>query len=110
MSVELESRPPNMYYHDPERGKGKAIAALVLGIIAIVLPVPFLDLACGIVGLVMAYKSKQEGYITGLRTAGFVLSIIGTVFAAFYTLFWTLAATLFTAGFGGMGGGMEWLL
>jgi len=71
-------------------GKGKAIAALVLGIIAIFLPIPFLDLACGIVGLVLASSAKKEGFTGGLRTAGFVLSIIGTIWGALYTLGWII--------------------
>jgi len=102
MSVELETRPPEINYDDPERGKGKAIAALVLGIIAIVLPVPILDLACGIAGLIMASKSKQEGYTDGMRTAGFVLSVIGTVFGAGHAFWWILIGSLF-AGIASMG-------
>jgi hypothetical protein len=34
----------------------------------------------------MATMSKNEGFTGGLRTAGLVLSIIGTVFAAIFTV------------------------
>jgi len=75
-------------------GKGKAIAALVLGIVALVLPVPFLDLACGIVGLFFAFSAGKEGYVGGMKTAGLVLSIIGTVSAAIFTLSCTCGGCL----------------
>ena len=65
-------------------GKGKAIAALVLGIGALVIPVPFLDVVMGVVGLVLAISARKEG-AGGMGIAGLVLSIIGTVAAFFYT-------------------------
>ncbi len=64
-------------------GKNKAIASLVLGIIAIVCWFfgvgAVISVICGIVGLVLAGKAKEEGFITGLRTAGFVCSLIGLI-------------------------------
>ena len=68
-----------------EAGKGKAIAALVLGICALVLPIPFLDVIMGVVGIVLAVMAKKEGYTGGMATAGLVLSIIGTVSAVIFT-------------------------
>lgn len=49
---------------------------LVFGVTSI------LSLVLGVVGLVLASNSKKAGFDGGLRTAGFVLSIIGTVFGA----------------------------
>ena len=75
-------------YPRPHPGRGKAIASLVLGICAIVFWwVPFAGLVLGIVGLVMASMSKRFGFIGGIRSGGLVCSIIGTIFASFYTVF-----------------------
>lgn len=64
-----------------EKGKNLAIASLVLGIASIVCLFfgigSLLSIAAGIVGIVMASKSKKEGFVGGIRTAGFVTSIIG---------------------------------
>ena len=69
-----------------EQGKGNAIAALVCGIVSLVLPVPFVDVILGIIGIVMACRAKSLGFSGGLATAGLVLSIIGTVGAVIFTL------------------------
>ena len=67
-------------------GKGAAIGSLVCGIVSIVFwffgVTSILSLVLGVVGLVLASNSKKAGFNGGLRTAGFVLSIIGTVFGA----------------------------
>lgn len=95
MSAEFENRPSNYGDQNSQAGKSKAIAALVLGIVAIVMPIPFLDLICGVIGLVLASMAKREGYTEGLRTAGFVLSIIGTVLSGFHALSWLFLGSLF---------------
>jgi len=63
-------------------GKGLATASMVLGIVSILDPIPpyILGLILGIVGLILAGRAKSKGYARGMRTAGFVLSIIGIVF------------------------------
>ena len=67
-------------------GKGAAIASLVCGIVSVVCwffgVTSILSLILGIVGLVLANNSKKAGYNDGLRTAGFVLSLLGTIFGA----------------------------
>ena len=67
-------------------GKGAAIASMVCGIVSIVFwffgVTAIASLILGIVGIILANTAKKEGYNDGLRTAGFVLSIIGTVFGA----------------------------
>lgn len=67
-------------------GKGAAIGSLVCGIVSIVFwffgVTSLLSLILGIVGLILANSSKKAGYNEGLRTAGFVVSLIGTIFGA----------------------------
>ena len=64
-------------------GKGAAVASLVLGIIAVVLwffgYTSIVSVILGIVGLVCAGNAKKAGFMGGLRTAGFVLSLIGRI-------------------------------
>ena len=60
--------------------------ALVLGLLAMTIPVPVIDIILGVVGLVLASSSKNDGYVGGVRTAAFVICIIGTVIAVFYTI------------------------
>ena len=64
-------------------GKGAAVASLVLGIIAVVLwffgYTSIVSVMLGIVGLVCAGNAKKAGFMGGLRTAGFVLSLIGLI-------------------------------
>lgn len=60
-----------------------AVASLVLGIIAVVLwffgYTSIVSVILGIVGLVCAGNAKKAGFMGGLRTAGFVLSLIGLI-------------------------------
>ena len=69
-------------------GKNKAIASLVLGIISAVLWFfgysSILSVVLGIIGVVMASKSKEEGYDENIRTAGFILSVIGIIGGAIF--------------------------
>lgn len=64
-------------------GKGAAVASLVLGIIAVVLwffgYTSIVSVILGIVGLICAGNAKKAGFMGGLRTAGFVLSLIGLI-------------------------------
>lgn len=59
--------------------------ALALGIAALVIPVPVLDVIAGVVGIVLAALARKSG-VGGLAIAALVISIIGTVVAIFYTL------------------------
>ena len=63
----------------PVPGRGKAIASLVLGIVADVFLfiTPWVSLVTGLVGLVLACVSKRDGFTGGIRTAGFVVSVVG---------------------------------
>lgn len=81
-------------------GKGAATASLVCGIVSIVCwffgATSILSLILGIVGLIMASNAKKAGYNDGLRTAGFVLSLLGTIFGAL--IFVSCVACLGAAG------------
>jgi len=71
---------------EPERKPptGMAVASLVLGIIALTLPIPVVDVIAGVIGLVLAVAAKKQG-ARGMATAGLVLSIIGTIAAIQFT-------------------------
>lgn len=64
-------------------GQGSAVASLVLGIIAVVCWFfgwsAIVSVVLGIIGLVLAGSSKKEGFTGGIRTAGFVLSLVGLI-------------------------------
>ena len=64
-------------------GKGSATASMVLGIIAVALwffgYTSIISVVLGIIGLILAGKSKKAGFTGGARTAGFVLSLIGLI-------------------------------
>ena len=83
-------------------GKGAATGSMVLGIVGLVVALFIfgpLGLILGIVGLVMAGKAKNEGFEGGMRTAGFVLSILAIVFGAISLV----ACVACTAGLGILG-------
>ena len=65
---------------------GKAVASLVLGICSVVSWFfglgALLGMVLGIVGLVLAGQAKKAGNIEGIRTAGFVCSLIGLIGSA----------------------------
>lgn len=68
-------------------GQNDAVVSLVLGILSVVLWFfgysSFLSIVLGVLGLVYASKSKRLGFNGGIRTAGFVLSLIGVIGGAF---------------------------
>ena len=69
-------------------GKGAATASMVLGIIAVVLWFfgygALVSVILGIIGSVLAGNAKKAGYNGGMRTAGFVLSLIGLIGGAVF--------------------------
>lgn len=64
-------------------GKGAATASMVLGIISVVLWFfgysALVSVVLGIVGLILAGNAKKAGFVGGMQTAGFVLSLIGLI-------------------------------
>ena len=69
-------------------GKGAATASLVLGIISVVLWFfgysALVSVILGIVGLILAGNAKKAGFNGGIRTAGYVLSLIGLIGGALF--------------------------
>ena len=79
-------------------------AVLVLGICSIVLGCFFIGLILGIIGLVLSgkdnqmYKSNPElydGYCA--LNAGRIMSIIGIVFGALYTIYYIVIVVIFSS-------------
>lgn len=72
-----------MEENEPKKSNGLGVAALVLGILSIILAfaIQWLGLVLGIIGIVLAVNAKKNNP-SGVATAGLVLSIIGTVFCA----------------------------
>lgn len=75
------------YQSDPNGsrpGKGAATGSLVCGIIGVVLWFfgwsSIVSVILGVVGLVLASNAKKAGFNEGLRTAGFVLSLLSLIF------------------------------
>ena len=64
-------------------GHDKAIIALIFGIVSCVTffwgYFALISIIAGIVGLVMASKAKKEGNAESIRTAGFILSLVGMI-------------------------------
>lgn len=64
-------------------GKSQATTSMVLGIISVACWFlglgAIISVVTGIIGLIMANKSKVAGFEGGNRTAGFVLSLIGLI-------------------------------
>ena len=70
-------------YNGDVPGKGAATASMVLGIISVVLWCfgysAIVSVILGVVGLILAGNAKKAGFMGGIRTAGFVLSLIGLI-------------------------------
>ena len=81
-----EYRPPvqnpNPPHYTRDDGKTEAVTSLVLGIVALCFCVGggLVALALGITGLVFASMAKKKGYQDGMRTAGFVTSLLAVIF------------------------------
>ena len=61
---------------------------MVLGIISVVLWFfgysALVSVILGIVGLILASNAKKAGFVGGMQTAGFVLSLIGLIGGAIF--------------------------
>ena len=70
-------------YNGDVPGKGAATASMVLGIISVVLWFfgysAIVSVILGVVGLILAGNAKKAGFMGVIRTAGFVLSLIGLI-------------------------------
>lgn len=97
----MDNQNPGGYQQPYEPGKSQAITSLVLGIAANVCwffgYTAIGSLVLGIIGILMAINSKKMGYSGPIRTAGFVLSIIGIVVGSIVFVACIACAGLFAA-------------
>lgn len=81
-----------------DAGHGLAIGSLVCGIIGIVLwffgYTCLISIVLGIVGLVLAGNAKKEGNTEGIRTAGFIVSLIALIIGIIITIYLCLVVAL----------------
>lgn len=96
----------------PRGSDGKAIAGMVLGIVAAVLScLPFVGPVCGTIAIVMYVKfnkafqeSGEQLGGKGMAVAGLVTGIIGAAFG----LLWTIYYMFWVVIFGGAASGLLW--
>ena len=91
-----------------EKGKNMAIACMVLGIAGLVFTLfinTLLGVIMGIVGLVLAGKAKRLGFVGGMRTAGFVTSLISVILGGILLVL-ALVAVVAAIGIIGIGAGL----
>lgn len=94
--------PPMPGYGAPK--SGKAMGALICGILAIVFSfIPLAGLILGIVAIVLAGKAVREAGRDGKATGGKVCGIIGIVFS----IVWAIGSVLITMGLIGLAGSYD---
>ncbi len=86
----------NQYQQPANNKKGMAIAAMVLGIVSIVLLCfIYVSVPCGIIAIILGAISKKDPACKGLATAGIVTGCIGIGLTVLYIVFLSsLFATL----------------
>ena len=97
--IASESRQqPEVKMKSADAGHGLAIGSLVCGIIGIVLWIfgytCLISVVLGIVGLVLAGNAKKEGNTEGIRTAGFIVSLIALIIGIIITIYLCLVVAL----------------
>ena len=79
--------------HGSPPGQGKAIASLVLGIVALLGSWFYVGVILAIVGIVLALSARRDGAEGGLATAGLVISIIALALSGLWTICTILVCT-----------------
>ena len=97
--IASESRQqPEVKAKSADAGHGLAIGSLVCGMIGIVLwffgYTCLISVVLGIVGLVLAGNAKKEGNTEGIRTAGFIVSLIALIIGIIITIYLCLVVAL----------------
>lgn len=91
--------------------QGIAVAALVLGILSLVLfSVPFVGIGMGIVALCLGLTAKKRlpQSEQGMANAGFVLGIIGTVLGCITVIITVMAVAACNAALMGLNNNCDW--
>lgn len=78
---QFPEQPPIFTPPAKQPGDGLATTALVLGIIGFLTSFLMGGLLFGIIGLILAFVSRGQGFRGGKLTAGIILSIIGILFS-----------------------------
>lgn len=104
--VSPEGQPtPEPYYYEPQKPEktGLAVAALVLGIISVVLSCMGFNIIIAIIAIILGavYLSKKQAARRGMAIAGLVLGIVSI---ALFILMVVLVVVFMFAGMGGMYG------
>lgn len=94
--TEMNQPSPSPVPSQPPPADGKAITAMVLGIVSVVLCcIPAVGPACGTIAIVLFAKfntaynlSGQQLGGRGMAIAGLITGIIGAAFGLFYTIYW----------------------
>lgn len=85
--------PPPVAPAYAQKSNGKAIGALICGILAILFSwLPLLGVILGIVAIVLASKSAKQFGRDGKATGGKVCGIVGIVFAVLGFIFWGMVS------------------
>jgi len=71
--------PPGYGMREP--GKSKAVAGLVLGVVAMFIGAPFINVIIAVVGFVLVYMSYKEGYTGALRNGALIVLCLGALSA-----------------------------
>jgi predicted RNA-binding Zn-ribbon protein involved in translation (DUF1610 family) len=79
-------------YPVPQAGKGKGLASFIMGIAGVL--TGLLGVVLGPVGIHLSISAKNDGFTDGMRKAGFICSIIGTVTGVLYAFVGTTASLL----------------
>lgn len=103
---------PQQPYPQQQPASGLATASMILGIISIPLGLFFSigGIICAIIGLVLASMAKKRGNQSGVRTAGFICSIIGLILSIILLIF-TIVVLVMAFSIAGsiIGGGLDFL-
>jgi len=75
------------YNVQKQPGEGKAVAAIICGAVAFMMPIPVLDVIAGIIGVILAIVAGNEGCNSGTRTAGLIISIVGILSALLFNIY-----------------------
>lgn len=88
------------YLKSSNAGQGMGVAALVLGILTVLVSfVPcvgvaaiFLGVIAIVLGIISYTTAKKGNAPTGMPIAGLILGVVGTIFASMWILFFVVAA------------------